>query len=282
MPSRMERYEKYYEAKEDGPSRTKKNQELYNQIYEENDFEEKDYMAKDYTNVSGFANAPGDSTINIQKIRDMINERENKNKKIESINEEIPVENTAVEEVAEDEKNHDINDVLNKAKDERTASEEQNEYHSLKNVELSILKNLKIDGKKDDTVNEEVLSDNKDELPELINTITNTSMLNKLGDKELSLDLLGDLKSNGTTVIEKSDIIDNINKELEEKKQEKDDKDEIDKSFFTKSFDLKDSLKYLDSNDEDDEEKSSKPIVIAIAIVAIIIVGIALYLVIKK
>lgn len=274
MPSRMERY---YEASEDGPSRTRKNQELYNQIYEEKNFDDNEFSPKKYTNVSGFAETPDSNTVDIQKIREMINSREEKNKeKNAQIYDEIKEE---VKEETEEPKNYDINDVLDKAKDERPIELDDN-YHSLKNVELNILKNLNIGDKKDET--KEVLSDNTDELPELLNTITNTSMLNKLGDKELSLDLLGDLKSNGTTMIGTSDTIKNVLEESK-KKDVKDETTEIDKSFFTKSLDLKDSLKLLDGEDEEESEsKKLKVVVTIIVIAALLVVGVALYLVFKK
>ena len=275
MPSRMERY---YETRDDGPSRARKNQDLYEQIYDEKSFEVSDYKAKDYSNVSGVAEAPDSNTIDIQKIREMMKSREEKNKDKQNYKEIQP---EYEEDIIEEPKNYDINDVLNKAKDERPI-ESDSDYHSLKNVELNILKNLNIEEKKEDENDKEVLSDDKEELPELINTITNTSMLNKLGDKELSLDLLEDLKSNGTTMIGSSDTIKNVLDESK-KKEVKEETTEIDKSFFTKSLDLKDSLKYLDGEEEGDEEsKSIKVIVAIVVVVALIIVGISLYLVFKK
>lgn len=271
MPSRME---KYYETREDGPSRTRKNQELYSQIYDEKSFEVDDYKAKDYSNVSGIAETPDSNTIDIQKIREMMKSREEKNR--DKQNYEI-VQNEEEQSTSEEPKNYDINDVLNKAKDERPI-ENDDSYHSLKNVELNILKNLNIEDKKEE---KEVLIDDKEELPELINTITNTSMLNKLGDKELSLDLLGDLKSNGTTMIGSSESIKNVLEESK-KKDAQEETTEIDKSFFTKSLDLKDSLKYLDGEEDEEDNKSIKTIVVIIVVVALIIVGVSLYLVFKK
>ena len=291
MPSRMERY---YETSSDGPSRSRKNQELYNQIYEENTYDNK-FNNKEYSNISGVAETPDTSTINIQKIREMINSREEKIKPIEKEKVEVKEEN--IVDAYEEQKNYDINDVLNKAKDERPL-EQTNDYHSLKNLELNILKNLNISdekGVKKEVIEEkesivEKNTNNLDEIPELLNTITNTSMLNKLGDKELSLDLLGDLKSNGTTFIGTSDAIKNVldetnKKEEKEKNEKKEDKDEIDKSFFTKSLDLKDSLKYLDGDQDDDEDEDGKSLNTIIAIVviaAMIVVGVALFIVFKK
>ena len=87
--------------------------------------------------------------------------------------------------------------------------------------------------------------DEEEELKELIHTITNTSMLNKLGDQELSLGLLDELKSD--TMVGDSSA---IRKALEEEKKvlkddnflddENDDKKNMDQSFFTSNLNFKD------------------------------------------
>lgn len=76
----------------------------------------------------------------------------------------------------------------------------------------------------------------KEELKELFNTITNNSKLNKLGDKELSLDMFDSLKSNGTN----TDNSLSIKQILAEKQDYKSEENELDKSFFTSSFGFKD------------------------------------------
>ena len=48
------------------------------------------------------------------------------------------------------------------------------------------------------------------DLEEMIDTITNTSKLNKLSDNELGLDLFSDLKSKENTTIESRDSIRSI------------------------------------------------------------------------
>lgn len=216
MPSRMERY---YETDEKTNSRTQKNRSLYNQIYED----------KQYTNVEGIVETPVAGSIDIQKIKEIINSREIKKKREKKEYQEAYIEESEELET----KNYDINDVLDKAKGDRKSS--ASDYHSLKNVELNILKGLKIHNNNNDTELDENLND-------LINTITNTSMLNKLGDKELSLDLLDDLKSsdNNTTIIGGSDAIRNVlkNDKVEEK-------EEMDHSFYTKSLNLDDDLEGL-------------------------------------
>ena len=79
----------------------------------------------------------------------------------------------------------------------------------------------------------------EDELRELIDTITGNTAINQLNDKELSLDLLDDLKSNNDdTVIKDNSAIKNILEEAkkEEMRKKEDTTSELDKSFFTSSL----------------------------------------------
>ncbi len=254
MPSRMERY---HDSDNVSSSRIQKNKSLYEQIYEE----------KEYTNVEGIAKTPVAGSVDIAKIREMINNRETKKVREKKEYPELQM----VEDEYDDPKNYDIKDVLSKAKDERKI--ENNNYHSLKNVELDILKKLNI--KK----NEEEAQD-QEEIKELFNTITNTSMLNKLGDKELSLDLLDELKSNDNTVIESSETIRNI---LDQTKEEPEAEQEMDKSFYTKSMNLEEDLEPL-MNDDDNirENKKLFKVFIIIGISAVIIALVIIILLLLK
>ncbi len=253
MPSRMERYAG------SRLTRTAKNKELYDEIYENNEYPE----AKKYTNVEGVVKTPITGNIDIERIKEIINNREEQTrssqrrfKKIEDINEPVQEE---VEEV----KSYDIKDVLNKAKDDRPINTQ--EFHSLKNVEFNILRKLNINKGN----NEEP----EDELKELIDTITNTSKLNKIGDKELSLDLLDNLKSCNNTVIGSSDA---IRKVLTEEKKTDEDEGEMDNSFYTKSMNLTSDLEGLKSGKKDN--KTVVKIFIIISILVVIVVGIFIIL----
>ena len=127
--------------------------------------------------------------------------------------------------------------------------------------------------------NEEEAQD-QEEIKELFNTITNTSMLNKLGDKELSLDLLDELKSNDNTVIESSETIRNI---LDQTKEEPEAEQEMDKSFYTKSMNLEEDLEPL-MNDDDNirENKKLFKVFIIIGISAVIIALVIIILLLLK
>ena len=255
MPSRMERY---YDSSDKTVTRTKRNRSLYDEIYEE----------KEYTNVEGIVKTPATENIDIEKIREMMRKYEDgekvRTKRIDKI-EEIMEEDTP--------KNYDINDVLNKAMAEK--KDDETTYHSLKNTEYNILKNLKINKPK---------VEEKEEIEDIFKTITNTSMLNKMGDKELSLDLLDELKSNNNTIIESSDAIRNILKEeIKQPKEDIDDDKDMDKSFYTKSLNLTDDLEGLDDKKESKTNKVLLRIFLIVAIVAIVVVGAVLvYTFLKK
>lgn len=258
MPSRIERY---YETNEKGLTRTKKNRSLYDEIYEE----------KEYTNVEGIVKTPATDNIDIEKIKEMMQKYEKGEKSREKRIDKYP----KIEEIIEEEnpKNYDIKDVLNKAIAEK--KDDEVAFHSLKNTEYNILKNLKINKER---------KEEKDDIEDIFKTITNTSMLNKMGDKELSLDLLDDLKSNNNTIIESSDAIRNILKEeIKNQEEDIDDDKNMDKSFYTKSMNLTEDLEGIDLKKESKTSKVLLRIIIIVAIVSIVVVGaIIAYVLLKK
>ena len=205
MPSRME---KYYNNDNSRQSRTTRNTELYRDLYE----------MKEYTNVEGIATIEKKGEIDLNKIKELLKAREEiKEDKKPVIRRQI----TKLEEEPEtfEEKNYDITEVLNKAKDEYN---DDNKSRSLKNTQYNILKNINVKDTKDD-----------DSLKDLINTITSTSVLNKLGDRDLSLNLLEELKSSDNTMIGAKGSNEFL--KLESTKEKVND-EEIDKSFYTSSL----------------------------------------------
>lgn len=248
MASRME---KYYQSNIRNNDRTSKNQDLYNKIYSE----------KEYTNVEGVITSSSPNEIDINKIRELLKSQEKKN----SIVKEARVNsNLDYDDPLDEEKKYDIKEILDKARDER--DDKAPDYRSLKNTEYNILKAIKLDADKPDFQSE------ADELKELINTITSTSLLNKLGDRELSLELLNDLRSN--TMIGDSKSIRSIIEE--EKTIEKEENPEIDKSFYTSSlnFKNKDFEQLKDINNS--LEKNNKLIKFMLAILIIVIATVTL------
>lgn len=264
MASRME---KYY----NNPPisrRSQKNANLYRTLYD----------GGEYTNIASVATIDKTNEVDITKIRQMIKDRENYKRQRELNQILKPVSNDIKKEEPipyEEEKTYDIRDVLTKAKETRKVDEK---YESIKKQKYDYLLNSKLYQKKPEKIEEE----KEDELKELINTITNTSKINKLKDAELSLDLLEDLKSDNNTMIESSAvraIIEEEKKRQEEKEEENN--IEIDKSFYTAglNFDEKDfeDLKEL-TNDVKKNNTFIKIILIIILIIVILVAGYFIYI----
>ena len=215
MKSRMERY---YESNTPSlnPSRTEKNRALY-----ENDYKG-DYDLKNYSNIEGFAEIDKTNEINIDKLKALLKKREEEKEL------ELPhlikrsTESKPLLFDDKEEKKHDLTEILKEAKSERKNDDKQ---RNLNNTQFDILKNINM---REEQENEE--------LNDLINTITNTSILNKLADKELSLNLLDDLKSNdNTSIVSPSDIKDAI-KSQNNSYESTNELSKIDKSFYTSSL----------------------------------------------
>lgn len=208
------RMEKYYRSNSDNNRRSVRNTDLYRTIYD----------MGEYSNVEGIININKTDEIDIAKIKDLLKRVEDENAvKRHQIVREVEPNQGRCEDMKSEQKNYDIREVLNQARESRPQVEK--EHRSLDSTQYNILKKIKLDMDekgKDYFANEEGLL-------ELIHTITNTSMLNKLGDKELSLDLLSSLKSSGkTTVYEQGlDCENEQNNNL---------KESIDRSFFTSSM----------------------------------------------
>ncbi len=223
------RMEKYYKLNNDVNSRCLKNQELYHTIYD----------TSEYTNIEGIANIEKTNQIDLTQIHELLKQVEPKKESqisqaVTRRREETP---TTTATILEDEnKNYDIRDVLTKAKTERPPKDPG--HYQLNNTHYNIFKKIKLEE-----------PDSPEELKELIHTITNTSMLNKLEDRDLSLNLLSSLQASEETMIREKEEL---------KNQDKTDVniDQIDKSFFTSSLnfceedfeDLKDIKKTLKKN----------------------------------
>mgnify|MGYP000337918097 FL=1 len=142
----------------------------------------------------------------------------------------------------EEEKNHDINEVLSQAKTEK---KDDYKTRNISDTSYNVLRNININ-----KVNEE-----DKELQDLINTITSTKFLNKLDDKDLSLDMLNLKSDNNTNIVNSEDVKEAIKNQSSSYENKTDENlSEIDKSFYTASLgftsddfeqlrDIKDSIK---------------------------------------
>ena len=260
MASRMERY---YNSTNSGMERSKKNKDLYKRVHNESRSE-----------IDSLKSVSRANEIDLSKLKSIVSDREayNKERKLRQtidksvLNIDIPskkddkdfydimdVEPSKFEEEksVEEPKNYDLSDVLNKALDDYSESDSKN--RNLKNLEYTDLNSLNLHKK--EYKNSEL------ELKDMIKSIHNTSDLNKLGDDALLLDSLKSDTMVGDSSIKK--VI-----EQDEKEEKLDDTKELDKSFFTNTYDF---------DDEDFDEllarKHSKKKKIIIAIIICLLVA---------
>ena len=263
MASRMDRYRQKEE-------RSTKNESLYRRIQD----------SSSYSNIEGIAEYDKTNEIDITRVKAMLQNRENyqKQKQYNTLIEKDEVKHEEVEEEYEEIKNYDIKEVLDKAKEEWDAPNEK--YRSLKNIRYDIL----------DRLNLKATPEEEQELQELIDTIAMRNMQEESNESD-DLGLLDDLKSD-TMVGDASSIkkiIDEAKEEeervevekIETEKAQKFDVDELDKSFYTSTFEFS-------SNDFEDlmnmgEDLKKHNILLTILIVIIVLVLLAggIFLIIK-
>lgn len=227
MASRMEKYH----SNASSSSRSIRNENLYKDIYEKNE----------YSNIEKVAVMDKTNEISLEQIKELLKEREEKKKKSSTVKANV----SRVYQSPAQDRSYDIRDILVKAKDEHV---DDNKNRSLKNTQYNILKNINI-------------KDNVDEYDqaEIDRTFVNTSVLKKYDDNELSLDMLSDLKSSGNTFVDRTNVGDLL-KEVREAKDryEPHDEDGLDRSFYTSSLSfkeedfeqLKDIQESIDSNNK--------------------------------
>lgn len=261
MASRMERYY-------NGEERSKKNQSLYDEISANGN----------YTNIEGVVDISNSNEINIDNIKELIDG--SYNTKHSKSAEKTEKKKTIVKRKVEDEKNYDIMEVLNKAKNSH--SEKDLKYRNLKKKQIKILKELKDEHPEDDKIDE------------LMNTLA-------LGDGiSDDLGMFDELKSNTMVGEEASAIKEVLNEakdststkdidvtkvDLEQEKlnggKEKKEELDLDASFYTSSFIISDEdfedLKSLDKN----LKKNNKLIRILIIIFSCLIAVVLLVVIAK-
>ena len=251
MASRMDRY---YEKTKNSNARSTRNRKLYQQIQD----------IDTYSNIEAVATIAKTNEIDITKVKELIKNRENYKKERQyrnalNIDQEKNYDEP-VKEYFEKEKNYDIMDVLNKAKD---SHEEDSTNRSLKNVNYDVIKELHLRKNNYD--------DSEDELKDLINTITSKKSVN---DDDVGL--FDELTSN--TMVGEASSIHKILEE-EKKQQEKiDNTSDMDKTFFTSavSFSEKDfeDLKNIRHN----VKRNNLLIIIILVLVFIIVLGLVIFL----
>lgn len=200
MNSRME---KYGDEPIENMSRSARNRKIYSSI----DFDDISSIRTN-NNVSVISDA--EKEIDIEKIKKYINSiNEEKIEKRKRISLELPQEEH--EEIKkEEERDYDINSVLERARDKRTTDYEVDRHRKLNSTQYDILKNIKI---KDDTEHEIDTTDKKDDLNTQEKTIVDLIQTISINSKNSKDDLLQDLISNNENTVVMAPINEDTNKE---------------------------------------------------------------------
>lgn len=220
MESRME---KYHEIDIEEFQRSKKNTNLYKEVY---------------GNYDAFENLPipeNTNEIDIENLKSLVESRNSRKKEILE-SQKLDLEDNL--EITKDDKVYDINTLLEMAKEENAKIK--------KEVPISKkIPNYLANLESDKSTKEIILKykgDNDDDLPIVKETKYSTSKLNVLENcnstSNLSLDILSDLKPTGDTLV--SEPIKEENKEIDNEKDFFDDKINFSKEDF-------------DSEEDDDE-----------------------------
>ena len=180
------RVNKYNNDNEKPMSRTKKNANLYSEINElaVNKFD---------VNSNSYVLANNGRTIDVDKLKDMLDKKyreETKDKSLSKTSELETIESINLDETRE----FDINAILSKAKEEKeTDNYEIERLKKLRNTQVDILNDLNIEQYNDKI--KAVSDEEGDKLQDLINTINITEETNSIKNIDLDpLDILSDLK----------------------------------------------------------------------------------------
>ena len=255
--------ERYYKAENNGKTRTKRNTKLYNSIY----------SYGKYSNIEGIASIDNTNEIDITKVKQMLETREKyqaerRYRRLTNEDKELVELPKVSKRHKEEERTYDIMDVLSKAREKKEPDDRE---RVLSKTSYDVLKNIELKR----NVNRKDYYDGEENIDDMIQTITNTSMLNKLDDADLAADMFSDLKGhNEDTQVGNLNNIKELIEENKKNEKEKEKEQTMDNSFFTSNLKLKkkDFVGY-----EEEEKKGSvfKTIFVTILILGIIaVVGI--------
>ena len=247
--------ERYYKKETQGNSRTKRNTRLYNSIY----------SYGKYSNIEGIASIDNTNEIDITKVKKMLDNREkyqaerryrrltNDDKQVQ----DLPVMHSKYKE--DNDRTYDIMDVLTKAKEKKQPDDKE---RVLSKTSYDVLKSLDL---KRNTNRRDLYDDGLDSM---VQTISNTSALNKLDDASLAADMFSDLQGHNenTQVGKIGDIKELIKTQQYDKKEQT-----MDNSFFTSDLKLK-KKDFIGYGEEEKKGSVFKTIFVTILILGIIAV----------
>lgn len=275
MKSRMDRYNENINMTTKRMSREDRNKELYDHLYTNTTYTE--YSSDSVSNA-----------VELTALKNSYHTREGyqKIKEYESVI-TTPKVKRDLEHFQElykidESKVYDINSILAEAKKNRDNVDELEKKRKLRNTEYNILKDL-------DTLKIEQYQEEKrvkpkiedEEIHALIDTITSKNLREEINE-EIEKDLMSDLLPNSseeTTISANTEEI----KETDDSKEDKNELENMDESFYTKSMDLSDQDFEQDSEFKEIEEKNIPIFVkILLSIVLIAIFTTIIYFVIKQ
>lgn len=263
-----------------GMSRVAKNDDLYKQI---NNSELDNFNVRSNATVIGNQ----EREIDVEQIKKILDKRYNSAPKRRSIRiEERPHENIISDEPT---KEYDLTKVLEKAKDEKVETYEENRAKKLRNTQYNILSNLNIEGEE----KEEVKATPEENLMNLINTIT-INEAKKLEEKNNNsndidpLDILSDLKGDDDTQVYES-METEVTKITEIKEKEKENNNQItevknknqeklDNSFYTSNLFKKNDFEDDNKDFVDDEKIGIGFKILIVLVIVTFLVGLFLFL----
>ena len=257
MNSRMD---KYYNSNNTVGKRSQKNEELYRKVSQQ---------AIENFNVNSNASVLSDNgtKIDLEMLKDMLDKKYSDTNKRKTINlDNSPLETEAPISL-EETKEYDINAILEKARENKTVDYEKERLKKIRDTQYDILKSLDLT-KKEEVVEEP--TEKEEQLMTLINTISLNEQ--NIKDSEDPLDLFADLKGdNEDTKVMKpiNEETQNINTDKIKKVVKEEVENQIDRSFYTSSFNLSKS-DFEDFKDLQDDVKSNKILVTILTIIVIL------------
>lgn len=264
MKSRMERYYNNT-SKPETTGRSARNQELYRK--------------KDYNIYSSNETIIDTSNeVDLTKIKNIIKNREDYQRAKSYRNmlndKKFETDETDYIEDTYEEKDYDINALLQKVKEQKNSNNEQDKVRKLRNTQYDILSRLDVKSK------EKSSEIKKDDLKDLINTITHKE--EDSNNKEDLDDLLSDLKSEDTTVIKSAkelgnELIQENLKSQVQKMQQAYNKEEVERDFYSDSFTFS-RRDFVDMKDlETSVNSNNRLIKVLIFILIIVIITVGLF-----
>ncbi len=271
------RAEKYQDKSLKIGSRTARNTDLYKEI---NKTELDNFEVKSNATVIG----NNRSNIDVEKIKDILDTHYKDVPQRRGIRIETDEQKSDQKPIFET-KEYDINVIIDKAKEDKVESYEEERSKKLRNTQFDILNNLNINPKDyiEDYEENEIkevepshTTSNAKELEKLINTITineKTDSKKKNEKKETipaneknnndPLDIFEDLKGDGTTA-----VLEGLKEKTQQMLQKMEENTSLDNTFFTKENNFKKS----DFEDYQELEEETTGPIIKIAIIVLLIV----------